>query len=305
MEIRLPSTKDLLAFEAAARLGSVREAADHLCVTSSALSRRIQNLEEELGQVLFVRDNRGLTLTPAGACYAQHLQSIFQSLSDATRAVRNQTPTTLKVMAPPLYGYEMLKLIKDFESLHPHVSLKFSVYSGAWGTDPRINDADVVVAFGDGQWDGWDSVLLTQNGFSVPMCAPGYVPAALDDPRDLAAFTWIQVEHFYYLWDDWCAAAGCGGIQPKSTIEVDSGLMAKQAAASGMGIWMSGGSPAFDATRAFAGELMLAHAFHAFRFDKGFYLAHRGGMADDAVSRKFCNWLLALSSMPTQASLAK
>ncbi len=296
MNPRFPSIKSLQAFETAARLGNIRAAADYLCVTPSAVSKRIQALEEELGQVLFIREAYGLTLTPSGTAYAASLQSIFKLLSDATNSARIAEAQTLNVLVPPIYGYELIKALKDFEVIQQNVSLKFSIYSGAWGTDPRIADADVVIAFGDGNWHGWESRLLTPNGFSVPMCAPGYVPGDLEDPRDLAAYPWIQVQHFGYLWDHWCEAAGCPGLKPIKTIEFDSGLMAKQAAANSLGIWMGGGAPHMLPQKYFGNELVFAHPFHAFRHRHGFYLAYKPA-ADNPAASMFCEWLLAMGSM--------
>ena len=54
------------AFEATARLGSVRLAADSLALTHGAVSRRITKLSEDLGFKLFEKSGRGLRLTAAG-----------------------------------------------------------------------------------------------------------------------------------------------------------------------------------------------------------------------------------------------
>lgn len=86
----LPSTKSLRAFEAAARLGSIRAAADHLHVSDSALSRRIQTLEEDLGQTLFVRHMQGLTLTDAGRYFAEQLREILKDLEHVTTVIRKR-----------------------------------------------------------------------------------------------------------------------------------------------------------------------------------------------------------------------
>ena len=67
MTARLPSLNGLRAFEAAARHLSFTQAASELNVTQTAISHQIKRLEEELGVRLFVRQNRALTLTPAGA----------------------------------------------------------------------------------------------------------------------------------------------------------------------------------------------------------------------------------------------
>ena len=66
MRRTLPSLNLLRAFEAAARLGSFKEAGDALCVTASAVSQQVKTLESQLGVELFDRLPRGLTLTDAG-----------------------------------------------------------------------------------------------------------------------------------------------------------------------------------------------------------------------------------------------
>lgn len=294
MQIGFPSTKALRAFEAVARLGSVKAAAEYLCVTPSALSKRIQALEEELGQPLFVRDARGVTLTVTGVNYAERLQSIFKTLSEATRAARADTTPSLKIVAPPLMGFELIKKIKQFELLHPGAKLTFDVYSGAWGTDPGVDDADMVFVFGDGEMEGWETLLITPNGFSVPMCAPGYLPQDLDVP-ELANFTWIQVKHFHWVWDDWCAAAGYAGLKPKHSMEVNNGLMAKECAVSGMGIWMSGGNGQVQVREYYSGALVLAHPFHALRGKLGYYLAYHPQHGGNPLVPAFRDWFLTFS----------
>ena len=63
---RLPSLKLLLGFEAAARLGNYSRAADELCVSQSAISHQIAQLEKQVGVTLFRRKGRGVELTMAG-----------------------------------------------------------------------------------------------------------------------------------------------------------------------------------------------------------------------------------------------
>ncbi|WP_422396183.1 helix-turn-helix domain-containing protein [Pseudomonas trivialis] len=57
----IPSLDDLRAFEATARLGSVRRAADSLALTHGAVSRRITKLADDIGVKLFERSGRGST----------------------------------------------------------------------------------------------------------------------------------------------------------------------------------------------------------------------------------------------------
>ena len=62
----LPALNALRAFESAARLGSVSEAARELHVTHGAVSRQVKQLEEQLGIGLFIKEGRGVKLTDAG-----------------------------------------------------------------------------------------------------------------------------------------------------------------------------------------------------------------------------------------------
>jgi DNA-binding transcriptional LysR family regulator len=79
-------------FVAAADAGGITHAAERLHVTQPTVSRQLQELEEELGQALFVRESRGMRLTPAGRLFyrraadilemARRTKSEFAALSD-------------------------------------------------------------------------------------------------------------------------------------------------------------------------------------------------------------------------------
>ena len=66
MSDRLPTLNGLRAFESAARHLSFTKAAAELNVTQTAVSHLIGRLEEQLGVMLFRRQNRNLSLTPEG-----------------------------------------------------------------------------------------------------------------------------------------------------------------------------------------------------------------------------------------------
>jgi DNA-binding transcriptional LysR family regulator len=65
-----------------ARSGSIRKAAERLNLTASALNRRIRDIEEELGTLLFERRPRGVRLTSAGELF---LDLARRQLSDTER----------------------------------------------------------------------------------------------------------------------------------------------------------------------------------------------------------------------------
>ena len=64
-----------------AREGSIRKAADKLAITSTALNRRILQIEDEIGQPLFERLPGGVRLNTAGEIFVQHIRSQFADLA--------------------------------------------------------------------------------------------------------------------------------------------------------------------------------------------------------------------------------
>ena len=68
-------TKLLAHIVEVARAGSIRKAAEHLNLTASAMNRRIQDLEAELGTPLFERRARGVRLTTAGEMFVRYART--------------------------------------------------------------------------------------------------------------------------------------------------------------------------------------------------------------------------------------
>ncbi|WP_347614235.1 LysR family transcriptional regulator, partial [Comamonas thiooxydans] len=65
-------------FDMIRRCGSIREAARHLHVASSAVNRQLLQLEDEIGSPLFERLSSGLRLTAAGEVFSRHVITVLQ-----------------------------------------------------------------------------------------------------------------------------------------------------------------------------------------------------------------------------------
>ena len=65
-------------FDMIRRCGSIREAARHLHVASSAVNRQLLQLEDEIGNPLFERLSSGLRLTAAGEVFSRHVITVLQ-----------------------------------------------------------------------------------------------------------------------------------------------------------------------------------------------------------------------------------
>ncbi|MGB1091905.1 MAG: LysR family transcriptional regulator, partial [Oceanobacter sp.] len=82
-------SQQLKAFLAVARLQSFSQAADSLYLTQSAVSKRIQMLEQQLGTSLFDRHNRTITLTQAGQQLLPRAHQILNLMDDTEQDLAN------------------------------------------------------------------------------------------------------------------------------------------------------------------------------------------------------------------------
>src|SRR6187200_3001555 len=93
MRRRLPPLYALRAFEAAARHLSFRDAGEELCVTHSAISHQVKDLERDLGGPLFWRKGRRVELTDAGATLFPVLRDAFTRIGETANRLRERSGT--------------------------------------------------------------------------------------------------------------------------------------------------------------------------------------------------------------------
>ena len=84
---KIPPLNALKYFEATARNGSFKGAAEELCVSVSAISHQIKQLESYLSTELFQRNARSIELTDVGKKYYPIVRQAFEKLSDGTIAL--------------------------------------------------------------------------------------------------------------------------------------------------------------------------------------------------------------------------
>ena len=69
--------EQLKTFLEVERMRNFRKAAENLCISPSAISARIRQLEQTLGLALFQRDRQKVSLTPAGERFERHARFIL------------------------------------------------------------------------------------------------------------------------------------------------------------------------------------------------------------------------------------
>lgn len=79
-------------FRTVAQEGSVTRAAERLGRAQSNVSTRLQQLEEQLGAALFIREGRGMVLTPAGQTLLDYAKRLLALAEEARQALHPGEP---------------------------------------------------------------------------------------------------------------------------------------------------------------------------------------------------------------------
>lgn len=120
---------DLRIFQCVAQEGNLTKAAAKLGYVQSNVTARIRHLEAEVGTTLFIRHNRGMTLSPAGEMLLTYADKIIGLLNDASKALRatstpsgplrmGSTQTAAAVRLPELFA--------KYYQQYPEVSLSLA-----------------------------------------------------------------------------------------------------------------------------------------------------------------------------------
>ncbi len=119
-------------------------------VTPSALTRIIQRLEEELGQQLFLRDNRSVSLTAAGEAFRSYADDVLQRYEVLHAQLSQEAVLSgeVSLYCSVTAAYSILPAIfQDFRSSHPHVHINLQTGDAALALNKLQNrEADITVA---------------------------------------------------------------------------------------------------------------------------------------------------------------
>ncbi|MBO3273696.1 LysR substrate-binding domain-containing protein [Pseudomonas schmalbachii] len=121
----LPPLNALRTFEAAARHGSFKMAAEELCVTQAAISRQIQTLEDFYGLKLFLRGNRKVELTRDGHALYLAASSALQHIATASRELlrRNSLDYLALITTTAFAQLWLMPRLKQLRAQHPELQL--------------------------------------------------------------------------------------------------------------------------------------------------------------------------------------
>ncbi len=281
---RIPPIQCLLTFEALARLRSVTQAAEELCVTPSAVSHRVKQLEQILGTKLFGRAD--FSLTTEGSEYLAHVREGLAILERFPSAQSAPGKRKLRLAVTPTFARAILiPRLRQFTEAYPEIDLTLQVSIPL--LDVVAEDADLMVRFGTGRYADVEHVCLTRDEVT-PLASPAFVRehGPFDSVADLEGARLLRSP--LEPWRTWFAAHQQDWPEPVEGSQFnDIGLMC-DAAAAGMGIGLVRlrlGAPWLDTgalVRLFARSVPSPHAH---------YLCWHTGAMDRWECAAFAEWL--------------
>ena len=286
---RIPPIQCLLTFEALARLRSVTQTSEELCVTPSAVSHRVRQLEQIIGTKLFGRAD--FSLTTEGSEYLAHVREGLATLQKFPSAAAAPGKRKLRLAVTPTFARSLLiPKLRQFTDAYPEIDLTLQVSIPL--LDVVAEDADLMVRFGAGRYADMEYVCLTKDEV-VPLASPAYLRehGPFETPQDLEGESLLRSP--LEPWRTWFAANGLDWPEPIDGSQFnDVGLMCDCAAA-GMGIalvrlklgapWLEAGSLVrIGTSETYLRKVPSPHAH---------YLCWRTGAMDRWEVAAFSDWL--------------
>jgi len=197
---RLPPLNALRTFEAAARLGSFKAAAEELCVTQAAVSRQIQVLEDYYQLPLFQRGNRRVDLTGDGRFLYLSASSALQQIAASSVELKRRRRKEHLTLASTT-SFSRLWLLPRLKSFHRrYPSLQLHLVSGE-GSPEFHESFDAAIMLGFEQHPDFVAEYLFSEEI-FPVCTPGFLQ---DHPEIRTLEGLLQVPLLNLSADHWKA----------------------------------------------------------------------------------------------------
>lgn len=236
----IPSPGALFVFEAAGRLCSFTRAAEELNVSQAAVSYAIKQLEETLGQALFLRQHRKVVLTEAGERFFYDVSIGLTHIRRSAEALhQDRTGRHVTISVSTAFASQwMLPRMAGFHADCPDVDLRLQTTDR--DSDLAMEGIGLGIRRGTGDWSAYHSALLAREEIQ-PICSPDYLTRALQNPtlEQLAGSRLIHlVEPFRERpdWRDWFAAQGIDYQSREEGLRLNDHALVIQAAQEGEGV---------------------------------------------------------------------
>ena len=231
----MPSLAALRAFDAAARSGSFKAAAEALNLSATAISHHVRGLEAQIGVTLFVRGTRQVSLTEAGRELAEATSVSFSHIQATLDALRTSESVLTISTTPAFAALWFAPRVATFEARHPDLRLR--MVSSTEVTDLRRDQSiDIALRYGAGDEESKDAILVTQERFQA-FGSNDYIER-LSDIADAQFIStrWVSKTLKPVTWQHWFETAGEPMAAKPNMREFDQEYEVLQAGLSGRGL---------------------------------------------------------------------
>ncbi|TXZ06392.1 LysR family transcriptional regulator [Vibrio mimicus] len=188
---------DLALFLTVVRCGSFALAAKQKSMSTSTLSRRIQQLEQDTGSILLIRSSKELVLTKEGEQLFHSYAELFAEIErkqDQVEQAKRDYRGEIAISAPVLpLRHQLTPLALEFSELHPNVTLRLQVGSGLDYFTQR--DLDIALRFGPQPESDWVARKLARNPSVLCASAPFAASLSLSHPQQLNYYPLLSLNH--------------------------------------------------------------------------------------------------------------
>ncbi len=284
---KLPPFAAVRAFEAAARCGSFKSAADELCLSPSAVSHQIRALEDYLNTALFEREGNRMELTLTGRNYAGKLTGLLDAFDASARAAQAADERPFRITCTP--GFAARWLVPRLGRLSFADQVRLKVSTGAPSTDFATNESDLVIQWADDQAPGVRTEVLMKSD-RYPVISPELRRKHdVRNPRELLGLRLIRDETAD-AWVEWFEAAGIRSPEIPSGPTFPNCELATTAAEQGQGVALAYHAMVRDTVE--SGR--LERLFDAVTMPIVIYsVAYPEARANDPRIRAFRDWIFA------------
>ncbi|KXW57645.1 LysR substrate-binding domain-containing protein [Ferrovum myxofaciens] len=204
---KLPSLHAVRIFEACARVLNFSLAARELCLTHSAVSHQIRQLEDWIGQPLFTRHAAGVQLTPAGQTLQRAATQALSTLEEACHQLLASPPGQTLTLAAPggFMALWLIQRLENFEQQHPHIRLQLQT-QGTFN-DLVTDRIDALVVSGCPPWPHGVQGQTLFSDRAGPVCAPDWSPLP-HTATDLSGQPLLYTLSRRNAWTDWAELNG-------------------------------------------------------------------------------------------------
>ncbi len=201
----LPPLATLIPFEAAFRHGNFTRAARELHQSQATVSRRIRELETDLGVTLFERQRYDVTPTADGEMLAASVRLSLSELSATAdlirrRALDNDALTVLTSLS--LATATVAPILGEFQRAHPDVNIRVLASDDLVASTNE--DFDLALGYGPNESSLFVVEFIAEEAV-FPVCSPAFaarLPTPVT-PDDLAALPLLHVDYVDPGWTTW------------------------------------------------------------------------------------------------------